>query len=145
MIDKPQLPPSPQASLDSEQELILAQPVEDGVIEDFPLQPPDCPSREQFSRGHEPIRLPELPLPPRPRFQFSMSDLMIVTLGVATGLAGGTWISAELFAAVLGLVTLIGLVLVHVNPPDTHFARLLWGTLVMAYVIAVAAAVVRSW
>ena len=145
MIDKPQLPPSPQASLDREQELILAQPVDEAADDNFPLQPSDCPSREQFSRGHEPIRLPELPLPHRPRFQFSMSDLMIVTLGVATGLAGGSWISAELFAAVLGLVTLVGLMLVHANPPETHTGRLLWGTLVMAYVIAVAAAVVRSW
>ena len=69
-----------------------------------------------------------------PPFQFTVFDLMIVMIGVAGGLAGGTWMPSDIFAAILGMVTLLGLVLIHFFPPESHFARLLWGTLVLAYV-----------
>jgi hypothetical protein len=83
-------------------------------------------------------------MPPRPSYpQFSVADVMILMVGVAAGLAGGSWMPRDLFAAVLGLVTLVGLLVVSWHPPQTHVGRLIWGTLVLAYVIAVAAAVFR--
>ena len=83
--------------------------------------------------------------PPEPagRSQFSIGDVMIVMIGVAVGLAGGTWMPADVFAAVLGLVTLVGLFLVHVYPPESHLGKLLWATLVLAYIMAVFAALLR--
>ena len=113
--------------------------------EEFRLRLPECPSREEQLREIEPPPpLPVAALPTAPPFQFSVSDVMIVMIGVAGGLAGGTWMPSDIFAAVLGLVTLLGLVLIHFFPPESHFARLLWGTLVLAYIVAVAAAIIKG-
>ena len=76
--------------------------------------------------------------------RFSIFDLLIVTLGVAIGLAGGTWIAADLFAAILGLITLFGLLLVHLFPPQTRFGKLIWAALVLGYIAAVFAALLKS-
>ncbi|MEX2174023.1 MAG: hypothetical protein WD872_06655 [Pirellulaceae bacterium] len=75
--------------------------------------------------------------------QFSVGDVLVATVGAAVGLAGGTWMRADLFAALLGLVTLLGLLVVHLRPPRTHLAKLLWATLVLAYMLAVLGAVFR--
>ncbi len=113
--------------------------------EEFRLRPPDCPWREEklleFDRFPP---LPAVPLPAAPTFQFTVFDLMIVMVGVAGGLAGGTWMPSDIFAALLGLVTLIGLALIHFFPPESHFAKLMWGTLVLAYVTAVGAAIFKG-
>ena len=111
----------------------------------FRLRPPDCPSREDKLHEFEPLpQLPAIPVPTAAPFQFTVFDLMIVMIGVAGGLAGGTWMPSDIFAALLGLVTLFGLALVHFFPPESHFARLMWGTLVLAYVIAVGAAIFKG-
>lgn len=112
--------------------------------EPFRLRPIDSPSREEKLFELEPLPSPTVPIPVAPPFQFTVFDLMIVMIGVAGGLAGGTWMPRDIFAAILGLVTLLGLVLVHFFPPESHFARLVWGTLVLAYIIAVAAAIVKG-
>ena len=83
-----------------------------------------------------------LPAPTR-RGQFSVGDLLILTVGVAVGLAGGSWMPTDVFAAVLGLCTLLGLLVVSWRPPRSHLGKVLWATLVLAYVIAVFAAVFR--
>jgi hypothetical protein len=106
--------------------------------DDFEIRPADGPSREDLSRRAEPMAPfspPPAAIAPRP--QFGVGDVMV---GVAAGLAGGTWMSADIFAAILGLVTLLGLLAVHLYPPESHLGKLLWGTLVLAYVVAVAAA-----
>ncbi len=122
----------------------LPRPVVD-VEEDFRLRPPDCSSREEKLHELEPLpALTAVPVPTVPPFQFTVFDLMIVMVGVATGLAGGTWMPRDIFAFVLGLVTLVGLTLVHFFPPESHWARLTWGTLVLAYVIAVGAAIFKG-
>jgi hypothetical protein len=109
------------------------------------LRPTDCPSREEQMREFEPLPpLPAVPIPATPAFQFTVFDLMIVMVGVAGGLAGGTWMPPDIFAALLGLVTLLGLALLHFVPPESHFARLMWGTLVLAYFVAVGAAVFKG-
>ena len=68
---------------------------------------------------------------------------MILMVGVAIGLAGGSWMPTDVFAATLGLLTLVGLLVVSWHPPETHLGKLIWATLVLAYVIAVFAAVFR--
>ena len=111
--------------------------------QDLVLLPPDCPSREQLERHFAPpLRLePEVQMPRWP--QFSIADMMILTVGVAVGLAGGSWLPTDVFAAALGIITLLGLLVVNFHPPESRVAKLLWGTLVLAYVIAVMAALLR--
>ena len=66
---------------------------------------------------------------------------MILMVGVAAGLAGGSWMPTDLFAAILGLATLIGLLIVSWRPPESHVGRVIWASFVVAYFIAVLAAV----
>jgi hypothetical protein len=107
------------------------------------LLPPEGPSREELERQFAaPLRLdPEVLAPKWP--QFSIADMMILMVGVAIGLSGGSWLPTDVFAAALGIVTLAGLLIVNLYPPETRLARLLWGTLVLAYVLAVLAALIR--
>jgi hypothetical protein len=76
--------------------------------------------------------------------RFGITDLLVVTSGVAIGLAGGTWMPADFFAAILGLATLLGLLVVHLFPPQTRLGRLLWAALVTGYITAVFVALIRS-
>jgi hypothetical protein len=78
----------------------------------------------------------------RPRF--SIADLLIAMVGVAIGMAGGTWMQADLFAAILGLVTLVGLLVVHLFPPRRIVPRMLWSALVCGYIAAVSTALLES-
>jgi hypothetical protein len=113
--------------------------------EEFRLRPSDCPSREEQLLKFEPFPpLPTVPIPTAPTFQFTVFDLMIVMVGVAGGLAGGTWMPSDIFAAILGLVTLLGLALIHFFPPESHFAWLMWRTLILAYLVAVGAALFKG-
>lgn len=112
--------------------------------EDLVILPPEGPSREEIEYSLSP--LPEYVPPPKPpsaRPQFSLADVMMVTFAVAAGLAGGSWMPSDVFAAVLGLITLIGLLVVHLHPPETHAAKLVWAALVIAYVMAVFAALLK--
>ena len=84
---------------------------------------------------------PPTSAPPPP--QFSLGDVMILMVGVAVGLAGGSWMPNDAFAAILGLVTLVGLVAVSWYPPQTRLGRIVWAALVAAYFMAVLAAIVR--
>ena len=118
---------------------------DDDADEPFRLRPPECSSREEKLHELEPLpTLAYTPIPAAGPFQFTVFDLMIVMVGVAGGLAGGTWMPRDIFAALLGLVTLVGLALIHFFPPESHFARLTWGTLVLAYIVAVAAAILKG-
>lgn len=109
---------------------------------EFVVRPSEGPSREELSRRAEPPpTLQPAPSIVAARPQFGVRDLMVVMVGVAAGLAGGTWMPPDVFAAILGLVTLLGLLAVHMYPPESHLGKLLWGTLVLAYVMAVLAAI----
>lgn len=112
--------------------------------DDFTLRPPDGPGRERIERFLDPP--PQLPPDPPPKtseYQFRLTDLLIITAGVGLGLAGGSWMRRDIFAAVLGVVTLLGLMLVHIYPPESRLGKVVWGTLVLAYLVSVGAAILR--
>jgi peptidoglycan/LPS O-acetylase OafA/YrhL len=118
-------------------------PEQENDDQELVLLPPECPSREQLEQQFaSPLRLEPEVRPPRWQ-QFSISDMMILMVGVAVGLSGGSWLPTDVFAAALGIVTLTCLLVVNFHPPETHLAKLLWGTLVLAYVLAVVAALLR--
>jgi hypothetical protein len=111
--------------------------------DEFSLRPPEGPGREAIERFLDPPQFPaDEPVAAQGKdYQFRLTDMLVVTAGIALGLAGGSWMPRDIFAAVLGLVTLGALMLIHFYPPETRQAKLLWGTLVLAYLISVAAAV----
>jgi hypothetical protein len=113
-------------------------------VNDFVLIPPDCSSRAEVEqRCRLPIKLPERPPVPRPRLQFSIGELMIVMVGLSISLAGGRWMPPDIFAAVLGITTLLGLFFVTWHPPETRAGKLIWTALIIAYLMAVVAAALR--
>jgi hypothetical protein len=112
--------------------------------DEFRLLPPEGHSREELSRLLEPPE-PFRPPPPAPaaRPQFTVSDVLIVMVGVGVGLAGGSWMRPDHFAAIMGLITLLSLVVVHLYPPETRLGKLVWATIVLAYAIAVVTALFK--
>jgi len=109
----------------------------------FVLLPPEGPSREELERGlSDPIELPGPPPPPPPP-QFSIRDAMLLMVGLSVGLAGGSWMPSDAVAAVLGMVTVLGLVVVTLYPPESRLGKLIWASLVVAYFTALLAAIIR--
>ncbi len=113
------------------------------ITDDFALRPPEGPGREAIERFLDPPVIAPDPPPKPSEYQFRLTDLLIITAGVGLGLAGGSWMPRDIFAAILGLITLVGLMAVHVYPPESRLSRVLWGTLVLAYLISVGAAIMR--
>lgn len=112
--------------------------------EELRIRPAEGPSREEISRQLEPLGnyVPQ-PDERAQRLQFTIADVLVLMSAMSLGLAGGTWVPVQLFAAVMGLVMLCGLVIVHVYPPEAHWARLLWWSLGLAYTVSVLVAVLK--
>jgi hypothetical protein len=112
--------------------------------DDFVLRAPECRSREELERELEgPIVLRDLSASKPPPPQFSLGDLMILMVGIAAGLAGGSWMPTDVFAALLGLATLVGLLIVSWHPPESRLGKLIWTSFIVAYFMAVLAAILR--
>jgi|GEM_PF-2958606 hypothetical protein len=111
--------------------------------DDFRLLPPEGHSREELSQLLKPPPTFQPPPEIAARPQFTVADVLVVMVGVAVGLAGATWMRPDYFAAVMGLVTLVGLLAVHLWPPESHLGKLIWATIVMAYVMAVLTALLK--
>lgn len=91
-----------------------------------------------------PIELPEPDEPPpSPRLQFSLVELMVITLAVAVGMAGGTWMPPSMFAGVMSILAMVGLLAVHFFPPESRGGWLVWVTVFLAYFVAVLVAVMK--
>ena len=135
---KDSLPLAPKSEPDD------PEPIAAHIVDDPPdelrLLPPDCPSSDELLQQLTVVELPEPTQARVPRFQFSLVDLMVVMVGVGVGLAGGTWMPADYFAGIMGLLILGGLILVHFYPLESHPARLAWGTFILAYFVALLAA-----
>jgi hypothetical protein len=127
-----------------EPEPIIAEAVDHPADDDLRLAPPDCPSRGELCPQLVPPEITEFEEPLPPRFQFSLTDLMVIMLGVSVGLAGGTWMPADYFAGIMGLLVLGGLILVTLFPFESRSGWLAWGTFILAYVVAVITAAFKQ-
>ena len=76
-------------------------------------------------------------------YQFSLAELMLITTGVALGAAGGRWFPSDVYAALMGLVTVVGLLVVTLHPPQSRWAKIVWGMLIAAYAVAVFVAILK--
>lgn len=123
---------------------VVAEMVDSSAEEELRLAPTDCRSREELCPQLVPPEIVELDDAP-PKFQFSVIDLLVVTLGVSVGLAGGTWMPADYFAGIMGLLVLGGLILVTIYPFESRSGWLAWGTFILAYVVAVATAAFQQF
>ncbi|HUE74075.1 MAG TPA: hypothetical protein VMP01_24555 [Pirellulaceae bacterium] len=135
-MTRPLVPYRPPPA-ESEPPPVVARVIDDSP-EDFQLKPVDCPSRHELAGPTFPLELPS----PQPapdassRFRFSVLDLLVVTTAISVGLAGGKWIAAEVFALIMGVVTLGGLILVELYPPQSRAGWLAWIALVLVYLSA---------
>lgn len=112
----------------------------------LPLKPVDCPSAEQWDRALSRKELPP-PEPPAaaPKWQFSMIDLFVLTIGCSLGMAGGTWMPVSVYAACLGITILLGMVLIpFLSQLPELLMRWVWLALLSAYAASIAAVAMRS-
>jgi hypothetical protein len=116
---------------------VVARVIDDSP-EEFQLRPVECPSRHELAGPTGPLELPpaESAAAPPLRIRFSVLDLLIVTAAISIGLAGGKCIQAEVFALIMGLVTVGGLILVELYPPESRAGWLAWIAVVLAYLSA---------
>lgn len=118
----------------------------DSSIQDdeFVLRPIENPSREQFERKLEPISVDASPpVAAAKPIRFSLADMMLVTVGIAVGSAGGNWVPADVFAGLLGVAAVTAVLLVQCYPPESHFARVSWLAMGLAYAVALAVAIFK--
>lgn len=108
------------------------------------LAPPVGLSRAETLQQLEPPPVYRPPKPPEPGFRFGIADILLFMVGAGVGLAGGSWMQADLYAAILGLLTLLGLIAVHLNPPQSPLLQRLWYFWVAAYLLAVVSAVLKG-
>ena len=57
-------------------------------------------------------------------------------ISISIGLAGGKWVPAGFFALFMGVVTVGGLIIVELYPPQSRAGWLAWTALVLAYLSA---------
>jgi len=112
--------------------------------EQFTLTPADGLSeaeRIHRSRTYPPVSVPESP---RRAGQFTVAGLLAVTFFVALGLSGQSWVSAQVYAGVMGLLALLALIWAATRPAESAASRLVWWGITVAYFSAVVAALVRQ-
>ncbi len=136
-MTKPRLSPYRPPPVKRGPEPIVARVVDDEPAE-LRLALPDCPSRDEFVQQAFPPEPQPVDQPPAPpsRFRFSVLDLMVVTAGISVGLAGGTWMPPQVFALCMGLLTVGGLIVVEMYPPESRSGWLAWIAVVLAYLAA---------
>ena len=79
----------------------------------------------------------------RPRPQFTLASIMVVTFFVCLGLsAGGDWIPASVFAGVMGFLA-IAIIVWATAFPASSGARMVWIGIALAYFVACVVAVSR--
>ncbi len=104
--------------------------------DELQLRPVECPARHEIAPVVLPEMLAESETPAAGRVRFSVLDLLIVTAAISIGLAGGKWVPAGFFALFMGVVTVGGLIIVELYPPQSRAGWLAWTALVLAYLSA---------
>ena len=113
-------------------------------LDDVRLQPAaDLPPSDLLRRAEYWLNLALLRAPRRERFQFHIADLMLMTVAVSIGIAGGLWVPGVLFAAVLGVLTLVGMALDMVFEISDRRFNVFWLACIVAYLVASLAATFR--
>lgn len=80
----------------------------------------------------------------RPRTQFTLAGVMVVTFFVCLGLsAGGDWIPPSAFAGIMGFVAIGVIAWMTLAFPTSPQGRLLWIGIALAYLVACVVAVLR--
>jgi hypothetical protein len=123
-MDLPESPESfPELKFDGDIESDLAG-VDVGADAELVLMPPSGRSlaeRESYAKTFPPVTDAALSEPRR--FQFPISTLMLVSLAIAVGLAGRTWVPAKVFAGLLAVVANILVFSCEINDVDNPFLR----------------------
>ena len=133
-MNRPLTPYRPSPA-EAEPPPVVARVIDD-TAPDLHLRPVECPSRQEFVKQVYPQELSAEPSLAPPRFRFSVLDLLVVTAAVSVGLAGGKWMPAGVFALFMGVVTLGGLIVVELYPPQSRGGWLAWIGVVLAYLSA---------
>lgn len=113
--------------------------------DDFKLSPPDGLSESQRQLRTRVVPPVEVSNRMPPRSQFTLRQLLIFTTFSAAGLAGQSWMPADVFAGLLGIGVFLCLIWFAVSPPENEGTRLLWWGLVCAYTMALVTAVLKSF
>ena len=114
----------------------VARDINDSTPE-LELRPVECPSREEFVQQAFAQEAPAEPVSAPPaRFRFTVLDLLVITAALSVGLAGGKWMPAGAFALFMGVVTLGGMIVVELYPPQSRGGWLAWISVVLAYLSA---------
>lgn len=77
-------------------------------------------------------------------YQFRIRDLLLMMFVVAVGLSGGTWVHPAVFALMLGASSLVAPALLTRVKMHPRNVELVWGALLLAYLIAAVVAVARQ-
>lgn len=96
--------------------------------------------RELYAKSHPPVSPTETPSS-RP-FQFPIWSLLLLTLAVAIGMAGRTWISAKVFAGLLAVIANIVIFWFELNQVEDRQTRFITICLCVALGIAITVALV---
>ena len=81
--------------------------------------------------------------PSRSKHQFTITGLMIISLGICFGLSGASWIPATVFAGLVGVLLLLIIGSAMTSPNDTVLSYTLWIGIILAYVSACIIALIR--
>ena len=108
--------------------------------DDLVMAPPSglSPSqREAYSKTYPPVAHDE---PTEKPFRFPIRSLLLLTLAIAIGLSGRTWVSAKIFAGILLVVANIVAFGVEIHRVDEPVVRsfVLWICVASAVALTVA-------
>jgi hypothetical protein len=124
---------------------IPSDAIQSSPEEDLPLAPADGLSENERtfkSRFYPPV---EEKTPERSSRQFSIRDLMLVTLFVAIGLGGGTVVPADRFAGFIGFVLAAGLFFRLFIPIENRWLNWTFGGIAVVYGCALLRMLVMSF
>jgi len=112
---------------------------------EFTVETPSCPSAADWQRTQNRVELPPPEIQPPDRWQFGMRDMFLTTAAIAVGLAGGNWMSAEVFVGVIGGTLIFGFLIAMVlERLDADVQRYLGIGFLIVYLTAIVSLVARK-